>query len=131
MKSKSVLIFAAIAAVLLLLFSRQSTGAAAPIGAGTLPVTGNPLANLANTLRQSLSGLASTGPPATTPPGTAYGVIGGQQGPPAPDLIDPLTGDLYSDEPWYSNTAAGVTIGEGDPLALYLNSADPLAGVNA
>jgi hypothetical protein len=116
MKSKTLFLFAAIAAVLLLLFSRRSSGAVAPVGSGTLPITGNPLANLASALQQSLSGLASTGPP--TAPGTAYGVTGGQQGPPAPDLIDPLSGNLYSDESLYS-PAAGVSLGDATPIDVY------------
>jgi hypothetical protein len=123
MKSKTILLFASIAAVILLLFSRQSSGSLAPVGA-TLPVTGNPLLNLANVLRQSLSGLASTGPTPYGPPtpaGTSYGVTGGQQGPPAPDLIDPLTGNLYSDQLALSPTAStGISlIGDANPIDLY------------
>lgn len=120
MKSKSILLFAAIAAVLLLLFSRQSSGAVAPVGSGTLPITGNPLANLANALRQSLSGLASTGPPVAA--GTPYGVTGGQVGPSrpveTPGLIDPLTGELYSDEGIYF-PSSGVSVGDATAIDVY------------
>jgi hypothetical protein len=112
MKNKSLyIVFAVVAAILLYLFSKKTTGFLAPTSSGALPITGYQGATV---LGQSLSSLPPTGVTSTS------GDSGGSfvQGPTPPPGYDP-----NNPSTWPSQGVAGVTISTMDPSLDTLDAA--------